>query len=176
MENPIRLAGARIAGNLMIRGLRGSISRDSLLAFHPRRRHYRNQPRILAPMGQPDRRALLALAFPLFQQSGASDADQSADIPPASGRLVVIMDGPTPPKLNVVVNTDEPPGTGYAKVAVYTPVGTGGGVLTQTVVHESAEEAGATTSQYGVIFGHETTRLPDSSSATGAAQGLTEKE
>jgi len=94
----------------------------------------------------------------------------------STGRLVVIMDGPLPPKLNVIVTSDEPGNSGYARVASYTPIGPGGGVLTQTTVHGVESEEGASTSRYGIVFGKPAARLLNDCSQTGATPASTEKE
>jgi hypothetical protein len=85
------------------------------------------------------------------------------------------LDGPSPPKLNVTVTTDEPGAAGYAKVAAYLPIGPGGGVLTECTVHEAETDTGASTSQYGIVFGLPACRLPEEKGLTAASE-FTEKE
>jgi hypothetical protein len=107
----------------------------------------------------------------------AYGAEQESPGRSEQGRLVVIVDEPAPPpSLNVILTTDEPATTGYAKVACYMPVGPGGGVLTQATVHEADSEEGASTSKFGIVFGEPASRLLYDCSETGDTPALTEKE
>ena len=116
------------------------------------------------------------LETPIYGPSIKDDPQSDYGTAGGSGRLVVIMDGPNPPRLNVEITSGEPPSMGYAKVASYMPIGPGGGVLTESTVREVANEEGTSTSRYGIIFGKPASRLMNECKQIGSTPVLTEKE
>jgi len=156
--------------------LRGPKTRRRTWASHMSRVHPRKWSERLAANAPLKLLSVPVNYGPAYVPSLPHAPEEEPVVNNSTGRLVVIMDGPLPPKLNVIVTSDEPGNSGYARVASYTPIGPGGGVLTQTTVHGVESEEGASTSRYGIVFGKPAARLLNDCSQTGATPASTEKE